>query len=428
MRTGAEDPRVTGMAGLVAFNAFTQELGLGRELGRTFARLKPGRQVVYPMGAQLQLYIDSVLAGAARVFGLEQLAADPVFVHLAGGSVPAVDTVYKDLARFDAPALEDLERIMASQVGPIARASGVVGAQEEFIDVDTTVTVVFGSQEDANPGPNPRYHGRPSLHPILARVAKTNAILGARLRPGDTSLGKGDAEDVSQWIRRAREALGAATILTVRIDAGGDCAALMNAVDANGAFFLVKARKTAALIAAIASPETRWTTVDRDADGKPSRQVAEIAFQREDWPAEHGRRYRVFAVRTNERHSGEQVCLWPDNDLSVSVYITNDTYRSADELARAYDDRAGVETVIADLKNAFGIGKHSSTLFEANEAAFLVKLLAYNLFRRYVCTCHPKVRDWRTPWLRQLLIAIPGRLLRVAGRWVLRMAPRPKLE
>ena len=35
------------------------------------------------------------------MFGLEALAADPVFVHLAGGVVPSIDTVYRDLRRFD---------------------------------------------------------------------------------------------------------------------------------------------------------------------------------------------------------------------------------------------------------------------------------------------------------------------------------------
>ncbi len=31
----------------------------------------------------------------------ESLAADPLFVRLAGGVVPSLDTVYRDLCRFD---------------------------------------------------------------------------------------------------------------------------------------------------------------------------------------------------------------------------------------------------------------------------------------------------------------------------------------
>jgi hypothetical protein len=128
------------------------------------------------------------------------------------------------------------------------------------------------------------------------------------------------------------------------------------------------------------------------------------------------------------RDVGQHVCLWPDLDLSVSVCITNDRFRNADDIARLYDDRAGIETVIGDLKSGFGIGKHSSTLFEANDPAFLLRLLAYNLMRRYVCERRAVVRDWQMPWLRRLLIVIPGRLLRAEGRWELRTAPRPMLN
>lgn len=97
------------------------------------------------------------------------------------------------------------------------------------------------------PGPNPRYPARPSYHPILARIAETETVLGAPLRPGDTSLGARDVEDVEQWLARAHAAAPEA-VITVRIDAGDDCAALLNAIDRQGAYFVVKARLTPNLV------------------------------------------------------------------------------------------------------------------------------------------------------------------------------------
>jgi len=183
IRQAAPDPRVSGVAGFVAFNTFTQELGLGRELARHFARLKRGRQVVYPIAAQMQLFIDAVVAGTPRVFGLEVLAADPVFRHLAGGSVPSIDTVYRDLARFDADALEALEQVVASQAAPIAEARGLAGMQEEFIDIDTMVTVVFGESRTRCQGPTrattvAAARGRWTFH--LGRSVVLRARGGAR--------------------------------------------------------------------------------------------------------------------------------------------------------------------------------------------------------------------------------------------------------
>ncbi len=170
---------LSSVGGLVSFNAFTREHGLHRELRRHFGRLKTGRSVVYPMAAQMQLLLDAWVAGAQRVLDVEMLAADPLFVHLAGGAVPSIDVLYDDLRRFDPQALEDLEELM-SQHG-----TGLLKGRrhdEIFIDIDTTVMPLFGEQEGARPGPNPRYHGRPSYHPILAHIAQTGTVL-VSIRP-----------------------------------------------------------------------------------------------------------------------------------------------------------------------------------------------------------------------------------------------------
>ncbi|XYI02096.1 hypothetical protein ACMHYB_20895 [Sorangium sp. So ce1128] len=37
---------------------------------------------------------------------LEALAVDPLFVRLAGGVVPSIDNVYRDVGRFDEEASE----------------------------------------------------------------------------------------------------------------------------------------------------------------------------------------------------------------------------------------------------------------------------------------------------------------------------------
>lgn len=420
---GPDDPALSGVGGLVDFNAFVQREKLGQRLSRDFGHLKAGKQVVYPIHTQIQLLIDAALVGARRVFDFEWLAADPLFEHLAGGAVPSIDTLYDDLRRFGPDEREQLEAVVADHGLRLLRERQ---PKRVTIDIDTTVTPVFGHQEGALPGSNPRYHGRPSYHPILARIAETDTVLGARLRTGDTALGEADVEDVQVWLDRARDAAGRDAVITVRIDAGGDCSALLSAINDRKCLFVVKAKQTPNLLGA-AMQTTRWQTVDRDADGKPTRQAAEIDFQRDDWPSGN-ERYRVIAVRTNERDSGRQVCLWDGLDLSVQFYVTNDHDRDIDDLARVYDDRAGIEPLIAELKNGFGIGKASSSCFGANEVALLIKILAYNLMRRWVSAELPAIASWRSSWIRRAAILIPARLLRSGGRWLLRRAPRPMLN
>jgi hypothetical protein len=150
LRIGGADSRLTSVGGLVSFNAFVREQGLPGLLRRRFGHLKQGAGVVYPMGAQMQLLLDVAVAGGQRVFDLEMLAADPLFVHLAGGSVPSIDILYDDLRRFDPQALENLEEVVSNHGAAPLRE---LRPSEVFLDIDTTVTPLFGEQEGALPSP-----------------------------------------------------------------------------------------------------------------------------------------------------------------------------------------------------------------------------------------------------------------------------------
>lgn len=419
---GPPDRGLTGYGGLAGFGSFMRDLGVDQELRREFWRLKSGAMVVYPMETQMRLLIDAAAVGEHRVFGVEALSADPLFVHLAGGVVPSLDTIYRDLRRFDEPAIAALEDMMAAHgLAPVrAKRRPVV-----HLDVDTTVEPVFSEAEGALPGPNPRYHGRPSYHPILARVAETDTVVGGKLRPGDTSFGEADAPTVATWIDRLRAA-GPRTAIRVRIDAAGDCTAVMRTIDEKLAHFVIKAKTTSDLCTAIYRvPRGCWRTVDVDADGKPTRQVAEVDFARGEWKA-RGLEVRVIAVRSLDRQ-GKQLYLWDEAEWTVQAFLTNDTHGDADELAREYDGRAGVEPLIGELKSAWGIGKVPSADFAANHAALLLKLLTHNLLRRYVLATAPALALWRAPWIRRALLVVPGRFGRHARGPFLRLAPRPHL-
>lgn len=421
---GTPDPGLTAYGGLAGFGSFIRDLGVDESLRERFGRLKSGVMVVYPMPAQMRLLMDAAAIGETRVFGVEALAADPLFVHLAGGVVPSLDTVYRDLRRFDDRAISDLEELMAEHgLVPVhAKKRTLI-----HLDVDTTVEPLFGNHEGALPGPNPRYHGRPSYHPIIARCAETDTVVGAKLRPGDTAFGDADAPIVGAWIDRLRAAAGVNTVIRVRIDSAGDCTKFMQTVEEKKAHYLIKAKTTADLCSAIYRvPRGCWRTVDTDADGHPTRQVAEVNFARGAWK-EQGLTVRVIAVRSIDRQ-GKQLYLWDEADWTVQAFLTNDMDDDADELAHGYDGRAGVEPLIGDLKGAWGIGKVPSADFNANHAALLLKLLTHNLLRRYVLVQAPDLATWRAPWIRRVLLVVPGRFGRSGRRPRLRMAPRPHLR
>ena len=407
------------------FGVFLRELQVDRQLRELFSDLKSSRGVIYPMHAQLRLLLDLFVVGEQRVFGLESLAADSLFVLLAGGVVPSLDTVYRDLDRFDSESVDALTSMMVEHgLMPLRRMRKLT---EVHVDIDTTVMPMFGELEGAVPGPNPHYHGRPSYHPALARVAETDTCVAGVLRRGDTSFGDAEVAFIEVTLDKVREAIGPDCLLHVRIDAAGDCTSIMKAVHNKRALFVTKARMTPDLCGAVANHK-RWTTTDWDADGRPTRQVAVIAFRRGEWDNAWDVPVKVIAVRSRERESGKQLYLWQGLDYTVQVYLTNDWQSDADEVARRYDKRGGIEPLIAEWKNGWGIGKMSTDDFLANAATLMLKLLAHNLMRRYVDEKIPVLRKWRSAWIRRATILVPGRIARSGRGRTLHMPSHPVFD
>jgi hypothetical protein len=192
----------------------------------------------------------------------------------------------------------------------------------------------------------------------------------------------------------------------------------LQAIAGEDAKFVIKARLTSELLRCVAET-AKWRTIDRDADERAITQVAEIDFARDEW-VKRGMKVRVVAQRTREPSSGKQVLLWPDDDYAVKVYLTN-CAEPAEDVASRYEGRAGIEPLIAEFKNGWGIGDMPCWAFDANHAAFLIKLLAHNLMRRFARMTAPRLAaaKWRVDWLRQALISVPGRLVQTARQWTL---------
>ncbi|HXK37405.1 MAG TPA: IS1380 family transposase, partial [Candidatus Paceibacterota bacterium] len=418
VRFGKPDDSITSVSGLVPLGTYIASIGVDAEFKQHFDGLKTGDSVVYPMDVQLRTVLDSTFAGEPRIFGLESMASDPLFVHLAGGAVASIDTHYRDLARFGTESLIRLEAMVARHG---LSKSLTKGYDVLHIDIDTTVEPLFGSQEGALPGYNPRYHGRPSYHPIIARFAETRTFIGAQLRPGDTGFGSDDVPTVMYFIARAKTMLNRGQVVRVRIDSAGDCTSVMAAIIADGDQVITRPKLTGDLLDAVFHHKT-WETVELDENERPLRQVADIPFARKEW-IKAGIALRVIAVRTRDEMSGKQLQLWRHLDYTVKVYITSDFLTPADDIAHEYEDRAGIEPMIGELKHGWSIGAVPSADFNANHAMFLLKLLAANLVRRFVMAVVPSLHEWRIEWLRRAVIRVPGRLLHHSRGHVLRVSP-----
>jgi hypothetical protein len=61
-----------------------------------------------------------------------------------------------------------------------------------MLDLDSTVFERYGHQQGSLKGYNPRKHGRPSHHPLLAMLAEAKVVVHAWLRSGNTASARGE--------------------------------------------------------------------------------------------------------------------------------------------------------------------------------------------------------------------------------------------
>ena len=69
-------------------------------------------------------------------------------------------------------------------------------AEGYTLDLDSTVFERYGKQEGSLKGHNPRKHGRPSHHPLLAVLSEAHFLLHGWLRSGNCGTSRGVEEKV----------------------------------------------------------------------------------------------------------------------------------------------------------------------------------------------------------------------------------------
>ena len=128
-----------------------------------------------------------------------------------------------------------------------------------IFDLDSTVVTIFGHQDGAEVGYNPRYRGKRSYNPLLCIEANSSYLWDAELRAGNAATWEGSAElldtcfaNVPPDIREIR----------VRADAGFGFNPVLEALESHFAQYAVVARLTR--LSETFLPGLRYEPVNRD--------------------------------------------------------------------------------------------------------------------------------------------------------------------
>ena len=159
-------------------------------------------------------FVVSVVVGARRFAQAGLVKADKALHGVLGLKRFPTDDTIRNLLQAVQPRSG-----VSVLLGAVGLAVGAAGAAGEgwSLDLDSAVFERYGQQEGARKGHNPRKHGRPSHHPLLAVLAEAHFVLHGWLRSGNCSSARG----VVEFLKEGLALLGPRhRIRVVRADSG----------------------------------------------------------------------------------------------------------------------------------------------------------------------------------------------------------------
>jgi len=390
---------LTHFGGTYLLHRFFSRIRLKKHLTREAGFVQRNNR--YSVGEILLALLYPMILGLERIETTSLLQPNGVFRFLSGLSTyPNPSTLRRFLLRMAPQALPKLRKLhdrflakMITKPHPPWRL---------IFDVDSTVLVLYGKQEEARVGYNPIKHGRPSYHPLLCFEGQTKDFWHGELRPGDVHTSSGVLELLGACF--AKIPAGVRSVL-IRADKGFYDHKVVEWLEERNARFVIVARITKPIKRKL--PHQRYTSVSHGVE------AAEFPYQPTRWL--HPYRFVVIR-RPQPEEPSEQLTLFKLGKYHYQVLVTNLDLQPLN-LWRLYNDRAGVERIIRELKGDYPLGKIPTRHFFANQAYFHLLLLAYNLVNWFKRLCLPPEFQTATlQTLRNQILLMPAQLIRAGNR------------
>jgi hypothetical protein len=275
--------------------------------------------------------------------------------------------------------------------------------------LDSVVLTLWGKQQGARLGYNPKARGRRSYHPILCFEDHGQEFWHGSLRPGDAASNTGARFFVQRCLEKVPKHLAHARIRLLA-DAGFFSGALINDLDQAGYTYTIVCR----------SYEAYHQMAEKAGfkELKLGWGVAEFRHRPQRWNKEH----RFIAIRRPlpiDSEEAAQLTLFKDTRYSYSILVTN-LQINPWKVWSDYLKRSNIERSIRELLNDLALNKIPTQTWTANVAFFQLLLFAYNLLHWFKRLCFAEhLLGTTANTLRHQLIELPGKLACTAGKNVL---------
>ena len=265
---------LTHYGGILFFNQFVRMLQLRRFLTRHLRY--PRRNHDYKLSQMILSLVYPIILGLDRLETVSLLRSNGTFQYLTG--------LREQLHRVNDYLLQHFIH------RPDHRSRLI-------LDLDSTVVTVFGHQEGAAVGYNPRYRGKRSYDPLLCLEANSSFLWDVELRHGDAGTWAGSEHLLACCFHSTPSDIRE---VRVRADAGFGYGPVLEMLEARPAQYAVVARMIPSLKRVLKG--LRYEAMN------PHWEIAEFEHHPHDWS--QARRCIVARRRIEENDSQPTLLPW----------------------------------------------------------------------------------------------------------------------
>jgi hypothetical protein len=399
---------LTHFGGLFLIQRFCNKLCLRRRLERILQN--PPHWVDYHPADVVLVFLYVLIAGLPRVNKTQILHYNGLFRSLVGlETFPDQSALRRFLHRLRPKTVRQIARLhdqLRAQLFslPEARSSLV-------FHLDSVVLTVYGKQQGARVGYNPRKKGRCSYHPLLCFEAHGQEFWHGSLRPGDAAANAGARPLVERCLEKV-PAHVARSRIRLLADSGFFSGKLVSFLDQAGCGYIIVCPKANAYL-----PMAQKAGFQEMSMGWA---VAEFDFQPRRWETEH----RFIIVRRplpDDPEEARQLSLLKVGRFAYAAFVTNLRLQPW-MVWKTYQGRANVEKSVRELLYYFSLNKIPTQRWVANVAFLQLLLLAYNLVLWFKRLCLPDEYATATvDTIRNEFLVLPGKLTKHGSRNVLQL-------
>lgn len=278
-------------------------------------------------------------------------------------------------------------------------------------DLDSVVLTVYGHQQGARVGYNPKKRGRRSYHPLLCFEAHLQEFWHGSLRPGNTVALTGVVPFIKVCLSKVPKTIARCRI-RFRGDSGFFCKEVVEFFDQEGCGYAIVAKlystiKTRAIECRFQKLKNGW-------------EVGEFQYQPHFWKTSH----RFIVVRRplpEDSEEAKQLTLFKYKKYAYHVFVTNLKVHPW-RVWLFYTSRAIIEKNIRELLYDYPLGHIPTKDWTANVAFFHILLLAYNIVHWFKRLYLPREYLYATvDTIRNDFLVIPAKLTKSKNRNMLNL-------